>query len=189
MFSSPPHPPPPVLSEDVSKASEAFIAQISVVVAGRNFVSCFKDGSILKRNSSALCSKRQERKQIIPFNLLYIYIHINYFFLTNKLLWKINVFILKRSSQLVSALNANSGCSQVTYLQRYHQQRKSTERSKKSPSGQGQLPDSGKTALKEMLTYLSQLSRPTPGAGPGPVVSEKQLHPTLHLAGAMAGRI
>lgn len=32
-----------------------------------------KDGSILKGNSGGLCSKGQERKLIIPFNLLDIH--------------------------------------------------------------------------------------------------------------------
>lgn len=41
------------------------------------------------------------------------------------------MFILKRSSQLVSALNANSGCREVAYLLRYHQQHKTAGKEQK----------------------------------------------------------
>lgn len=85
-----------------------------------------KDASILKRNSRGLGRKRQERQQIVPLNLLYTYIfplQTNFFG---------NVFILKRSLQLVSASNANSGCIEVTYLRRHHQQHKTAGKGAKS---------------------------------------------------------
>lgn len=117
------------LLEDVSKASGVICCLNHCWGCRPKFctVHSARDGSILNRNSSVLCSKRHERKQIVPFNLLYIF-----FSLTNKLLWKRNVFILKSSSQLVFALNANSGCSEATYLRRYHQQHKAAGKGAKS---------------------------------------------------------
>lgn len=108
-----------MLTEDEKKASGVF-----VVIAGRNFVPCFPPRMVLFSNEIPECSvvkgeknPQTKTKQIIHFNLLFIY-----FFLTSTLLRKRNVFILKSSPQLVSALNANSGCTEVTYLRRYHQQ-------------------------------------------------------------------
>lgn len=108
-----------MLSEDVNTAAGVF-----VVVAGRNFVSCLPPTMVLFSNEIPVCSvvkgggnPQTRTKQIIHFNLLFIN-----FFLANTLLRKRNVFILKYSPQLVSALNANSGCTEVTYLRRYHQQ-------------------------------------------------------------------
>lgn len=64
-----------MLSEDVSKASGVF-----VVVAGRNFVLCLPPRMVLFSNETPVCSvvkggkKTQTKtKQIIQFNLLYIF--------------------------------------------------------------------------------------------------------------------
>lgn len=108
-----------MLPEDVSKVSGVF-----VVVAGRNFVSCLPPRMVLFSNEipvrSVVKGGKTHKQNLNKLYTLTSFLHI--FSLTNTLLRERNVFILNRSPQLVSALNANSGCSEVTYLRRYHQQ-------------------------------------------------------------------